>query len=104
MSSYPTTNAALSKCCDINHEQFIEAVQPLIDACHELEDWMHSDPDRVLGKLLRLQHAATVIYEAAHWTADRPVDEVALWTELRDALGRDPGGAPTPLPRQGNEP
>lgn len=44
----------------------------------------------------RLQKAATALYEAAHWTADRPVDDVALWTELRDALGREPGGAPKP--------
>jgi hypothetical protein len=45
----------------------------------------------------RLRAAATAIYEAGHWTCDRPVDEVGLWTELRDALGRNSGGAPKPL-------
>lgn len=49
----------------------------------------------------RLQAAATALYEAGHWHCDRPVDEMALWTELRDALGRDPGGAPKPLTSEG---
>lgn len=40
----------------------------------------------------RLYAAATALYEAGHWYCDRPVDEGGLWTELRDALGRDPGG------------
>jgi len=47
--------------------------------------------------VLRLQAAATALYEAGHWRCDRPCDEVALWTELRDALGREPGAAPKPL-------
>jgi len=45
----------------------------------------------------RLHAAATALYEAGHWRCDRPCDEVALWTELRDALGRTPGAAPRPL-------
>lgn len=48
-------------------------------------------------RLERLSRAATALYEAGHWHCDRPVDEIALWTELRDALGREPGGAPKPL-------
>jgi hypothetical protein len=48
----------------------------------------------LLDQSARAIRAANAIYEAAHWTADRPVDEVALWTELRDALGREPGKSP----------
>lgn len=46
------------------------------------------------AKYERLQAAVVSIYTAAHWTADRPVDEGALWTELRDAAGIEPGKSP----------
>lgn len=41
----------------------------------------------------RLKKAAEAIYMAAYWTADRQVDEIGLWTELRDALGLAPDTA-----------
>lgn len=40
-------------------------------------------------ELLRAVHE---VYYAANWSADRPVDEVRLWTDLRDAAGFTPGG------------
>lgn len=45
----------------------------------------------------RLYQAATELYEAGHWKCDRSVDELGLWTNLRDALGREPGNAPKPI-------
>jgi hypothetical protein len=44
----------------------------------------------------RLQGAALMLYRAGYWTCDRPVDEAAMWTELRDALGLEPGTSPPP--------
>lgn len=38
-----------------------------------------------------LYDAALALYEAAYWTPDRECDAVALWTNLRDALGLEPG-------------
>ena len=34
-----------------------------------------------------VQEAATALYMAGRWSCDQPVDEAALWTALRDALG-----------------
>jgi hypothetical protein len=42
----------------------------------------------------RLREAAKALYYAAHWTPDRDVDAVKLWTDLRDAAGFEPGNAP----------
>lgn len=53
---------------------------------------MPSNPD-----FARLRAAVSAIYYAAHWSPDRHVDnESALWAELRDAAGLEPGNAPTP--------
>lgn len=49
-----------------------------------------------LERLANLRHAATAVYQAAHWTADRPVDSAALWTALRDAIGLPAGTSPRP--------
>ena len=40
-----------------------------------------------------LQTAALALYMAGRWSCDRPVNEAALWTALRDALGLAPGTA-----------
>ena len=50
-----------------------------------------------------LEKAANALYDAGHWTCDRPVAEAALWEALRDALGRKPGTAPKPLPEPPEE-
>jgi len=43
-----------------------------------------------------LHEAATALYDAGHWSCDRPVSENAMWMRLRGALGRASGGAPKP--------
>jgi hypothetical protein len=45
----------------------------------------------LLDRLMELKKAAEALYFAAHWHADRPVDESALWTALRDAARIEPG-------------
>lgn len=45
-----------------------------------------------------LRRAALDIYSAGYWTCDREVDEAALWTALRDALGLPTGTSPSPIP------
>lgn len=45
----------------------------------------------------RLEAAAKALYSAGHWRCDRSVDESALWTELRDALGLKPGCSPATI-------
>ena len=44
-----------------------------------------------------LKRAVHELYFAADWHADRPVDEAALWSAVRDAAGIEPGHAPVPL-------
>lgn len=48
-----------------------------------------------------LRDAVRVLYYAAHWTPDRPVDEAGIWTAVRDAAGFPHGNSPTPLPFDG---
>jgi hypothetical protein len=48
-----------------------------------------------------LLDAVRKLYYAAVWHADRPVDEQALWTAIRDAAGFKPGGSPEALPFDG---
>jgi len=45
----------------------------------------------------RLVRAVEAIYQAGHWHCDRPVDEYALWNELKRAAGVEHGTAPTPV-------
>ncbi len=49
---------------------------------------------------IEIREAAESLYDAGHWTCDRKVDEAALWIKLRDALGREPGGAPIPITKK----
>jgi len=53
-----------------------------------------------------LRAAGSTLYDAGHWTCDRPVEggELALWTALRDALGRPPGTSPAPMPDATSQP
>ena len=44
--------------------------------------------------LVRLREAVARLYYAAHWTADRPVDAIKLWEDVRDAAGFPPGESP----------
>lgn len=44
-----------------------------------------------------LLSAVKQIYNAAIWTADRPVDAQTLWTSIRDAAGFEPGNSPQPI-------
>lgn len=41
-----------------------------------------------------LAEAVRDLYFAAHWTADRPVNEEMLWTAIREAAGIEPGQSP----------
>lgn len=54
-----------------------------------------------LKRLERVIEAVRAVYYAAHWTPDRDVDKAALWTELRDACGFEPGKSPEPRPGAG---
>jgi hypothetical protein len=42
----------------------------------------------------KIREAAKKLYYAAHWSADRDVEENKLWENLRDALGLEPGNSP----------
>lgn len=44
-----------------------------------------------------LRTAALMLYFAGRWRCDRPCDEAALWSALRDALSLPPGTSPPPL-------
>jgi len=57
---------------------------------HYLED--------AYSQLATLEGAVRELYTAAHWTADRPVESVRLWANVRDAAGIAPGNSPTPIP------
>jgi hypothetical protein len=50
-----------------------------------------------------LRNAVRNLYYAAHWTPDRPVDAVQLWTAVRDAAGFPTGNSPKALPFDGIE-
>lgn len=54
MSSHPQTNKALSECCDVNHEQFLKAVKPMIDLCEELEDERYREAGGQAEALLQM--------------------------------------------------
>lgn len=50
--------------------------------------------DSAEKKLTALTAAVSALYYAGVWHCDRPVDEVALWTAVRDAAGFEPGNSP----------
>ena len=52
-----------------------------------------SERAELLATVGRLRGAALALYMAGHWSCDRPADEAALWTALRDALDLAPGTA-----------
>lgn len=62
----------------------------------ERDRWIQR-AQRAERELEALKAAGVAIYMAGHWTCDRPVDDAALWTALRDALGLPPGNSPKPL-------
>lgn len=67
-----------------------------------------ADRDEVIdvtneAQLTLLLAAVRELYYAAVWQADRPVDEAALWTAVRDAAGFNPGRSPVPVPFEGVE-
>lgn len=62
---------------------------PDIEAIHEIL----SERAELLATVGRLRGAALALYMAGHWSCDRPADEAALWTALRDALDLAPGTA-----------
>lgn len=49
----------------------------------------------------KLREAVRRVYYAAHWTPDRAVDAVELWTAVRDAAGFPSGNSPKQLPFPG---
>ena len=57
----------------------------------------------VEGQLVNLRNAVRALYYSAHWTPDRPVDVVKLWTDVRDAAGFPKGNSPKELPFDGIE-
>lgn len=60
----------------------------------------YCDCDGIYEEVQLMRFAITALYKAAHWTPDRPVDAVGLWTVLRDAAGLPPGQSPVPIPAQ----
>lgn len=50
--------------------------------------------DRACTPTEKLIEAVRDLYYAAHWTPDRDVDAIALWTAVRDAAGFEAGHAP----------
>jgi hypothetical protein len=50
-----------------------------------------------INRLLAVELASKRIYYAAHWVADRSVDEKGLWEGLRDAAGWEHGNSPEPI-------
>lgn len=47
-------------------------------------------------RFTNLREAVRQLYSAAHWTADRPCDEVSLWAAVADAAGLEPVLSPDP--------
>jgi hypothetical protein len=45
----------------------------------------------------KLLTAVLALYTAAFWSPDRPVDAIALWTDVREAAGIASGTGPAPL-------
>jgi hypothetical protein len=75
-----------------HHERWKRAYSPyLYDARQAAREALS-----LLEKVGEVHDAATRLYYAAHWTADRPVNEAELWEGLRDALGLELGHAPKP--------
>ena len=56
-------------------------------------DFLLSERAELLAAVERMRGAALALYMAGHWSCDRPADEAALWTALRDALDLAPGTA-----------
>lgn len=56
-----------------------------------------ADFRKALDALEALTEAVRAVYYAGVWSCDRPVDEAALWTTLRDAAGFTPGQSPKPI-------
>jgi hypothetical protein len=52
--------------------------------------------DSMHTKYCELHTAASDLYYAAHWSPDRTVNAVKLWTRLRDIAGFDVGFSPKP--------
>lgn len=49
------------------------------------------------AKFVTLQNAVKELYNAAYWSADRPVDEKTLWEAVRDAAELPVGQSPKPI-------
>jgi hypothetical protein len=56
-----------------------------------------TDVDVLFAEYDRITAAVKALYYAAIWHADRPVDELALWTAVRDAAGFSSGDSPKPI-------
>lgn len=53
--------------------------------------WTEDRINKMVARLENLTGAVRELYFSAYWHADRPVDEAALWTAVRDAAGIQPG-------------
>jgi hypothetical protein len=53
------------------------------------------------GQLVNLRNAVRALYYSAVWHPDRPVNEIELWTAVRDAAGFAKGNSPKELPFDG---
>lgn len=56
--------------------------------CHQQEEQ---------AAMLRLVEAVRALYYAGVWKCDRPVDEIKLWTDVRNAAGFIEGRSPRPI-------
>lgn len=103
-----------------------DLIQCYEEAGHRNAEWLDAhienkrlkrDYDAAAGERAEFEHeaeyrrkkyetlvaAVKALYFAAYWSADRQVDEWALWTALRDAAGIEPGQCRASLgpPRHG---
>ena len=51
------------------------------------------EEEAIESEFEQLRSAALALYFAGKWSCHRPVDEVRLWENLRDALGLEAGAA-----------
>lgn len=51
------------------------------------------EEEAIEAEFEQLRAAALALYFAGKWSCHRPVDEVGLWEDLRNALALEPGAA-----------
>jgi hypothetical protein len=78
----------------IAHIRELEAEK---EALLEINNVQTDELARLRSENSELKITGNAIYDAAYWTADRPVNQELLWTNFRNALGRNQGNSPKPV-------